>query len=267
MPTNVRLVKAMVLPVVIYGCDSYTIKKAEHQRIHAFELCCWRRLLRIPWTAKRSNQSIVKEVIPKYSLEGLMLKLKLQYFRHLMQRTGKDPDAGKDWRWEEKGMTEDEMVGWYHRLDGHGFGWTPGVQGVLAWWTGRHGMLQFMRSQRVGYNWATELNHTIALISCASKVMLKILQARLQHYVNEELPDVQDGFSKGRGPEITLPTSAGSSKKQQSSRKTYTSASLTMLKSLTVWITTNCGKFFKRCEYQTTWPASWEICVQVKNNS
>ena len=86
LPTNVCLVKAVVFPVVMYGWESWTIKKAEHQRIDAFELCCWRRLLRVPWTARRTNQSIVKEVSPEYSLEGLMLKLKLQYFGHLMQR-------------------------------------------------------------------------------------------------------------------------------------------------------------------------------------
>ena len=86
MPTKVRLVKAMVFPVVMYGCESWTIKKAECQRIDAFELWCWRRLLRVPWTARRSNQSIVKEISPGCSLEGLMLKLKLQYFGHLMQR-------------------------------------------------------------------------------------------------------------------------------------------------------------------------------------
>ena len=96
--TKVHLVKAMVFPVVMYGCESWTIKKAEHQRI-AFELWCWRRLLRVPWTARRSNQSILKEISPEYSLEGLMIKLKLQYFGHLMRRTdsfGKDPDAEKD---------------------------------------------------------------------------------------------------------------------------------------------------------------------------
>ena len=87
LPTKVHLVKAMVFPVVMYGCESWTIKKAEHQRIDAFELWCWRRLLRGPWTARRSNQSIIKEISPKSSLEGLMLKLKLQYFGHLMQRT------------------------------------------------------------------------------------------------------------------------------------------------------------------------------------
>ena len=87
LPTKVHLVKAMVFPVVMYGCESWTMKKAERQRIDAFELWCWRRLLRVPWTARRSSQSILKEISPEYSLEGLMLKLKLQYFGHLMQRT------------------------------------------------------------------------------------------------------------------------------------------------------------------------------------
>ena len=87
LPTKVHLVKAMVFPVVMYGCESWTIKKAEHRRMDAFELWCWRRLLRVPWTARRSNQSILKEIRPEYSLEGLMLKLKLQYFGHLMRRS------------------------------------------------------------------------------------------------------------------------------------------------------------------------------------
>ena len=87
LPTKVRLVKAMVFPVVIYGCESWTVKKAEHRRIGAFELWCWRRLLRVPWTERRSSQSILKEISPEYSLEGLMLKLKLQYFGHIMRRT------------------------------------------------------------------------------------------------------------------------------------------------------------------------------------
>ena len=87
LPTKFHLVKAMVFPVVIYGCESWTIKKAELQRVDAFELWCWRRLLKVPWTARRSNQSILKEIRPEYSLEGLMLKLKLQYFGHVMQRT------------------------------------------------------------------------------------------------------------------------------------------------------------------------------------
>ena len=86
MPTKVRLIKVMVFPVIMYGCESWTVKKAEHQRIDAFELWCWRRLLRVPWTATRSNQSILKEISPECSLEGLMLKLKLQYFGHLVRR-------------------------------------------------------------------------------------------------------------------------------------------------------------------------------------
>ena len=112
LPTKVHLVKAMDFPAVMYGCDSWTIKKAEHQRIDAFGLWCWRRLLRVPWTARRSNQFILKEISPEHSLEGLMLKLKLQYFGHLMQRPDslEKTDTGKDWRQEEKGMTEDEMV-------------------------------------------------------------------------------------------------------------------------------------------------------------
>ena len=87
LPTKAHLVKAVVFPVVMYGCESWTVKKAEHQKIDAFELWCWRRLLRVPWTARRSNQSILNEISPAYSLEGLMLKLKLQYFGHLIQRT------------------------------------------------------------------------------------------------------------------------------------------------------------------------------------
>ena len=139
LPTKFQLVKAMVFPLVTYGCESWTIKKAERWRTDAFELWCWRRLLRVPWTARILNQSILKEISPEYSLEGLMLKLKLQYFGHLPDvknwLTGKDPDAGQDWRREEKGMTEDEMVGWHHRLDGHEFEQASGVgngQGSLA---------------------------------------------------------------------------------------------------------------------------------------
>ena len=118
----------MVFPVVTYGCESWNIKKAEHPRTDAFELWCWRRLLRALWPAGRSSQSILKEINPEYSLEGLMPKLKLQYFGHLMWRTDsleKDPDAETDWRPEEKGMTEDEMVGWHHRLDGLEFEQAP----------------------------------------------------------------------------------------------------------------------------------------------
>ena len=108
--TKVLLLKAMVFPVVMYEWESWTIKKANHERINAFVLWCWRRLLKVPWTARRSNQSILKKINLEYSLEGLMLKL--QYFGHLMQRLiRKDPDAGEDWMQEEKGTTEGEIVG------------------------------------------------------------------------------------------------------------------------------------------------------------
>ena len=123
LPTKAHLVKAIVFPVVMYGFESWTIKKAESWRIDALELWCWRRFLRVPWIARRFSQSILKEISPKYSLEGLMLKLKLQCFGHLIQRIDslEDSDAGKDWRREKKGITEDEMVGWHHWLDGHKF--------------------------------------------------------------------------------------------------------------------------------------------------
>ena len=126
--TKVYIVKAMVFPVVIYGYKSWTIKKVECQRIDAFQLWCWRRLLRVPWTAWRSNQSILKEIKPEYSLKGLMLKLKLNTFATLLKElTPKDPDAEKDWGQEKKGRTEGEMVGWHHWLNGHGFGWILGA--------------------------------------------------------------------------------------------------------------------------------------------
>ena len=119
LSTKVLLVKAMVFPVVINGCESWTLKKAERQRIDAFELWCWKKLLRVPWTARRSNQSILKEISPEYSLDRLMPKVKLQYFGHLMQRAD---SLYRPWCWERlktgEGVTEDEMVGWHHRLNG-----------------------------------------------------------------------------------------------------------------------------------------------------
>ena len=143
MPTKVHLVKAMVFPVVMYGCESWTVKRAGHQKIDAFELWCW-RLLRVPWTARRSNQSILKETSPGCSLEGLMLKLKLQYFGHFMRRIDSLektlPDTGRDWGQEEKGMTEDEMAGLHHQLYGHEFEWTPGDgENKEAWCAAVHG--------------------------------------------------------------------------------------------------------------------------------
>ena len=124
MPTKVHQDKAMVFPIVMYGCESWTINKPERWRIYSFELRWWRRLFRALWTARSSSHSILKKISPEYSLNGLMLKLKLQYFGHLMWRTDtleKTLIAGKDWKSEEKGTTEDEMVRWHHRLDGHEF--------------------------------------------------------------------------------------------------------------------------------------------------
>ena len=116
LSTKVCLLKTTVFPVVMYGCRSWTIKKAEGRRIDAFELWCWRRLLRVSWNARRSNQSILKEISPGISLEGMMLKLKLQYFGHLMRRVDslEKTHAGRDWGQEEKGTTEDEMARWHH---------------------------------------------------------------------------------------------------------------------------------------------------------
>ena len=120
--------KALVFPVVMYGCESWTIKKAECWRINAFKLWCWRRFLRVSWAARRSNQSILKEINSEYSLEGLMLKLKLQYFGDLMWRVHslERPWCWKDWGQEEKGTIEDKMVGWHHLLNEHEFEVTPG---------------------------------------------------------------------------------------------------------------------------------------------
>ena len=141
--TKVHIVKAMVFPAVMYGGQSWTIKKAEHWRIDVSELWCWKKLLRVPWTARISNQSILKEISPDYLLEGLMLKLKLQYpkSRPLDAKnwlTGKHPDAWKDWRQEEKGMTKDEMVVCCHQLNGHEFEQVLRVgdgQGSMACWS------------------------------------------------------------------------------------------------------------------------------------
>ena len=156
LPTNIRLVKATVFPVVMYGCESWTVKKAEHRRIDALN-CGWRRLWRVPWTARRSNQSILKEISPGCSLEELMLKLKLQYFGYLMRRV--DSLEKRLWCWEGLGTGGER--------DGRGWdGWMAlstrwtwvWMNFGSWWWTGRPGVLQFMVSQRVGHNWANELN-------------------------------------------------------------------------------------------------------------
>ena len=130
LPTKVHLVKATVFTVVMYGCESWIVKKAERWRIDDFELSCWRRLLRVLWNARRSKQSILKEISPGCTLEGIMLKLKLQYFGHLMQRVDsleKTLMLGGIVSWEEKGTTEDEMAGWHHQLNGREYEWTLGV--------------------------------------------------------------------------------------------------------------------------------------------
>ena len=152
---KVRLVKAMVFPVVMYRCESWTVKKAERRRIDAFELWCWRRLLRVPWTARRSNQSILKEINPGISLEGMMVKLKLQYFGQLMRRVDSlektlmlGGTGGR--RRDDRGWDS-----WMASLTRWMWVW---VNSGSWWWTGRPGVLQLMGSQKVGHDWATELN-------------------------------------------------------------------------------------------------------------
>ena len=153
-PTKVYLVKAMVFPVVMHGCESWTIKKAEHQRSDAFELWYLRRPLRVPWTTRWSNQSILKEISPEYSLEGLMLKL--QYFGHLMQRTD-SYEKTLMWGKAEGGRRRGwQRIRW---LDGITNSMDMSFSG-LQWWTRRPGVLQSMGSQRVGHDWVTELNWT-----------------------------------------------------------------------------------------------------------
>ena len=160
MPTKVCLVKAVVFPVVMYGCESWAVKKAECQKIDAFELWCWRRFLRVPWTARRSNQSILKEISPGCSLEGLMLKLKLQCLGHLMRRVDsleKTVMLGGIGGRRRRGQ---QRMRW---LDGPTWTWVW-VNSGSWWWTGRPGMLQFMGSQRVRHDWATELNWLIPFL-------------------------------------------------------------------------------------------------------
>ena len=167
LSTKVCLVKAMVFPGVMYGCESWTVKKAERRRIYAFELWCWRRLLRVPWPAKKSNQSILKETSPGYSLEGLMLKLKLQYLGHLTRRADsfektlrkKKKEKKRPWCWERLrvgGEGDDRgWDGWMVSQTQWTWVW---VDFRSWWWTWRPGVVQFMGSQIVRHNWAIELN-------------------------------------------------------------------------------------------------------------
>ena len=159
LPTKVCLVKAMVFPVVMYGCESWTIKKAECWRINAFELWCWRRLLRVPWAARRTNQFILKEISPECSLEGLMLKLKLQSFGHLMWRTDwlKRPSCWERSKAEPEG-DDRGWDGWMASLTRWTWVW---VGSGSWWWTGKPGVLQSMGLQRVGHDWVTELTELI----------------------------------------------------------------------------------------------------------
>ena len=158
LPTKVRLVKARVFPVVMYGCESWTLKKAEHRRIDAFELWCWRRLLRVPWTTRRSNQSILK-ISPEYSLEGLMLKLKLQYFGHLMRRTDSFEKTLMLRRIEGGRRGGQQRMRW---LMASPTQWTwVWVNSGSWWWRGRPGVLQSMGSQRVEHDWVIKLNWTV----------------------------------------------------------------------------------------------------------
>ena len=181
LPAKVCLVKAMVFPIVMHGCESWTIKKAEHWRIDAFELWFWRRLLRVPWSARRSNQSFLKEIIHKYSFEELMVKLTLQYFGHLIRRAD---SLQRPWCWERlRAGGEEDDRGW----DGCMASltqWTwVRVDSGSWWWTGRPGVLQPIGSQRVGHVWVTELNwtevwipfsHTIQTMGNDSKVKRKV---------------------------------------------------------------------------------------------
>ena len=156
LPTKVQLVKAMVFPVVMYECESWTEKQAECQRIDAFELWCWRRLLRVPWTARRSNQSILKEIRPGCSLEALMLKLKLQYFGHLMRRIDSlEKTLMLGWIGGRRRRGRQRMRWWMASLTWWTRVW---VDSRSWWWTGRLGVLRLMGSQRVRHDWVTELN-------------------------------------------------------------------------------------------------------------
>ena len=311
LPTKVHLVKAMVFPVVMYGCESWTVKKAEGWRIDAFELWCWRRLESL------MDRKEIQPVHSKWDQSWVFFgrndakaETPVLWPPHAKSWViRKDPDAGRDWGQEEKGMTEDEMAGWHHWLDGHESEWTQGAgdgQGGLvccdSWgrkesdtterlnWTELSARYKYWQLYCIIIIWYLSYRsncitiHKCLKVACCipqtyamlhvkfvqtrlstfNKVTLKILQTRLQQYMNHEISDVQAGFRKGRGTRDQIANIAGSSKKQESSRKTSISALLTMPKPLTVWITINCGNIWKRWEYQTAWPASWETYMQVR---
>ena len=157
LPTKVHLVKAMVFPVVMYGCESWTIKEAEHRRIDAFELWSCRRLLRVPWTARSFNQSMLKKINPKYSLEGLMLKLKLQYLATWCEEW---THWKRPWCWERLKVGEGDNRGWHVWMASLNWWTWVWTRSGRWWWTGKPGMLQSMGSQRVRHDKVTELNWT-----------------------------------------------------------------------------------------------------------
>ena len=167
LPTKIHLVKAMVFPVVMYGCESWTIKKAEHWRIDALELWCWRRLLRVPWTARRSNQSILKEIIPKYGKTDAGAETPILWAPDVKNwLIGKDSDAGKDWGQEEKGTTG--WNDWVASLTWWTWVW---ASSRCWWWTGKPGMMRSMGSQRVGHDWMTDMNWTEQRSVCTYSVV------------------------------------------------------------------------------------------------
>ena len=153
LPTKVRLVKAMVFPVVMYGCESWTVKKAERRRVDAFELWCWRSLLRVPWTARRANQLIVKEISLEYSLKGLMLVLKLQYFGHLMRRAG---SLERNWCWKRlKAGGEGNDRGWDGWMASR-IQWTWVWANSRRWWTGKPGVLYVVHGVAKSQTWLSD---------------------------------------------------------------------------------------------------------------
>ena len=204
LPTKVCLVKTMVFPVIMYGCENWTIKKVERWSIDAFELWRWRRFLRVPWTTWRSSQSSLKEISPGCSLEGRMLKLKLQYFGHLMRRTDsleKTLMLEKiEGRGEENGTTEDEMVGWHQWLNGHEF-W---VNSVSWWWTGRLSVLQSMGLQRVRHNWAIELN--CPYLGPFPVITDKAIYLKFRRILSKKITS-QDEIPREAWPRVLLPLS------------------------------------------------------------
>ena len=179
MPTKVHMVKAMIFPVVKYECESWTIKKAEYWRIDAFELWCWRSLLRVPWAIRRSNHLILREINPEYSLQGLMLKLKLQYFGHLMQSANSLEKTLMLEKIEGRRRRGRQRMRW---LDGI-IDWKDMSLSKLweMWRTGKPGVLQSMGSQRVTHNWATEQQHNC--IQKSNACLREKLCVFVRHYV------------------------------------------------------------------------------------